>query len=154
MLSIACDVLREQSKNLTVCSRFQKPFKNRSKIVSKSDDSVSELFWKRFFLLLLWVSLYQKHPDKRLVFSLIMAVVVVAHISRYYVGGRGRKRWSDESPVTPLQDVSGEDGSLKDRLGCLATKLQGHIQDIAERERCSLGSLELEMHGGEVKVST
>ena len=56
--------------------------------------------------------------------------------------------------MTPLQEMSGEDASLKDRLGCLATKLQGHIQDIAERERCSLGSLELEMHGGEVKVST
>lgn len=70
----------------------------------------------------------------------------------YYIGGRGRKRWSAESPVTPLQEVVLEDGSLKGRLGYLATQLQGHIQSIAERERCSLRSLELEIHRGEVKV--
>ena len=81
-----------------------------------------------------------------------MPLVDVVPISRYYIGGRGGKRWSDESPVTPLQEVFGQD--LKERLGCLATQLHGHIQDIADRERCGLRSLELEIHGGEVKVST
>ena len=72
---------------------------------------------------------------------------------RYYIGGRGRKRWSDESPVTPLQEPLVEGESLKGRLGYLAVQLQGTIQAIAERERCILRSLQLEMHGGEVKVS-
>ena len=75
----------------------------------------------------------------------------------YYIGGRGRKRESEleapESPVTPHQDHSEENNEgLRGKLMFLAKQLQNNIHAIAERERCSLRSLELEMHSGEVKV--
>ena len=69
----------------------------------------------------------------------------------YYIGGRGRQN-SDLSP--PLTTTTGTAGSLtlKGRLKDVADQLQTHIHAIAEREKSSLQSLELELHMGEVKV--
>ena len=44
--------------------------------------------------------------------------------------------------------------SLSSRLAELSSQLQGYIHEIAEKRKCSLQSLELSLHLGELKVSS